>query len=472
MGVVNILGSFADPLNQDQGAAKLVNCRIVARKQEEQKDAMVRLVGSPGLTPVSIPAASPCIVLGQALGTIWSGHANGQIYSGVETGSPTLQGTVTVGTTPIIRMAEDRTALAIASNGTGGGGTGSGYTATLSGVAFADFQSTINFDPSTVCELDNYTIWAGASDTYANQSDKMYSSVPLDPANVPANAFATAEARADAILDVVTLGRTFWPFGTRTVEQWYDAGGSADFAFVAFTNSLIEVGLAARRTLANLHGIAMWVGTDRRIWMGKGQSGQAVSPGWVDLLLQQVDLSSLTAFMYAQGGDEFYVLTFEGSWSIEVALSNMTWCYRQTNGRSDYAGRCALEYNNGVTYIGLVTGEICKIDLTTASEPAGVMPRTAITMWIGNEETRNVIDTVDMTSYMGPSAGTFILDWSEDRLTTFKGARTITWPDPGTRRSIARAMGTARRRQLRLRYTGTTAPFEIDEMFVSLSPGL
>ncbi len=473
MGVVNILGSFADPLNQDQGASKLVNCRIVTRKQEEQKPGMVRLVGSPGLTEVCLPVASPCIVLCEAVGTLWSGHANGQIYSGAETASPTLQGTVTVDpTTPIIRMSEDRTALCIASNGTGGGGTGSGYTATLAGVVFTGFQSSIDFDPSAVCELDNFTVWAGASNTYANQSDKMYSSDPLAPATVQPNSFATAEARADAVLDVVTLGRTFWPFGTRTVEQWYNQGGSSDFAFTAFTNSLIEVGLAARRTLANLHGMAIWVGTDRRVWMGKGQSGQPISPGWVDLLLQQVDLSSLTAFMYGQGGDEFYVLTFEGSWSIEVAISTMTFEYRQTNGRDDYAGRCAFENAGGVTYIGLVTGEICTLDLATASEPAGVMPRTAITVWIGDEETRNVINQVDMTSYMGPSAGTFLLDWSEDRLATFKGLRTITWPEPGTRRAVARAMGTSRRRQIRLRYTGETAPFEIDEIFVNVSPGL
>ncbi len=471
MTAISIFGSFADPLEQDQGASKLVNCRIVPRKAEEQKPAQVRLVGSPGLAEVCLPVASPCIALCHAVGTIWSAHANGQIYSGVETASPTLQGTVTVGAVPIIRLAEDRTALCIASNGTGGGGTGSGYTATLGGgVVFAGFQSSINFDPSAVCNLDNFTVWAGASNTYANQSDKMYSSVALAPANVPANSFATAEARADAVLDVVTLGRTFWPMGTRTVEMWYDQGGSADFAFVAFTNSLIEVGLAARRTLADLHGMVLWVGTDRRVWMGRGQSGQAISPGWVDLLLQQIDLQNLTAYMYAQGGDEFYVLTLENTWSIELAVSTMTFAYRQTFGRNDHAGRCAVEHDFGVSYIGLVTGEICTLDLASADEPAGRMPRSIITMWLGSQEARHVINQIDITSYMGASAGTFTMDWSEDRLLTFKGLRTITWPEPGTRRAIARAMGTSRRRQVRLRYDGATAPFEMDEMFVQISP--
>jgi hypothetical protein len=293
MGALNIISSFADPLNQDQGSAKLVNCRAVVRRQEEQKLSGIRLVGSPGLSKVCKPTTSSCIVLKQALGTVWSGHADGSIYSGVETATPVLRGTVTVDPVyPVIRFAEDRTALAIASNAPSTAGLGgTGYIATMSaGVLNCNFLATINFDPSAVCSLDNYTIWAAASNSIGtpplNQSDKMYSSKPLEPATVIANSFATAEARADMLYDVVTIGRTFWPFGTRSIEMWYNQGGSADFAFTSFTNSMLEVGLAARRTLANLHGIVMWVATDRRVWMGKGQSGQPVSSGWVDLLLQ------------------------------------------------------------------------------------------------------------------------------------------------------------------------------------------
>jgi len=362
-------------------------------------------------------------------------------------------------------MAEDRTALAIASNGTG-------YTATVGGgVVNANFGTTINFDPSSVCVLDNYTVWAGATNLYANQSDKMYTSNPLAPATVDALAFAVAEARADGILDVVTLSRTFWPFGTRSVEMWYDQGGSTDFAFTPFTNSLIEVGLAARRTLASMHGMAVWVGTDRRVWMGRGQSAQPISPGWIDMLLQQINLQNLTAYMYAQGGDEFYMLTLEGSWSVELAISTMTWVYRQTLGRLDHASRCAVEHDGGTCYVGLDTGEVCTLDLSTASEPAGQMQRSIITMWIGTQEARHVTNQIDVTSYMGPDAGPFTLEWSEDRQATWRGLRTILWPEPGIRRAIARALGTTRRRQFRLSYQGAKAPFEIDEFFIQVSEG-
>jgi hypothetical protein len=476
MGALDIFGTFANPLNQDQGASKLVNCRVVSRKGEEQRLAKARLVGSPGLTKICKPTSSPCIVLCQAVGTIWSGHANGSIYRDVDTNTPVLAGTVAVGSPPVIRMAEDRSCLVIASNNimslTRGVDTtgGTGYTATVAGgVVNANLGTTINFDPSSCCVLDNYTIWAGASDNYANQSDKMYSAITPTPANVDPNAWATAEARADELLDVVTLARTFWPFGTRSIEMWYAQGGSADFAFTPFTNSLIEVGLAARRTLASMHGMAVWVGTDRRVWVGKGQGGQPVSPGWVDLMLQQIDLTNLTSYMYAQGGDEFYMLTLEGEWSVELAISTMTWVYRQSSGRPDHASRCAVEHDGGISYVGLDTGEICTLDLSTASEPAGQMQRVITTMWIGLQEARNAINQIDITSYMGPDAGEFTMDWSEDKQVTWKGLRNITWPEPGTRRAIARVLGTSRRRQVRISYQGSKAPFEIDEFFINVS---
>jgi hypothetical protein len=281
--------------------------------------------------------------------------------------------------------------------------------------------------------------------------------------------------------------------------MWYDQGGSSDFAFTPFTNSMLEVGLAARRTLASIHGKVMWVATDRRVWIGGGQSGQPMSPGWVDLLLQQIDLQKLTAYMYAQGGDEFYVLTYEGStagtpttrlvaeelstvisnaspttippWTIEVSLATASWVYRQTAGRTDHAGRCGLEHNNGICYVGLDTGEVCTVDLTTASEPAGVMPRKILTMWLGTQEAHHVVNTIDVTSYMGPEAGNFSLDWSEDRGINWRGQRTITWPSPGKRRSIARALGSSRRRQVRISYQGSKAPFEMDEFFIQVSEG-
>lgn len=480
MADINIFGSFLDPLNQDIGSGKLINVRPVPRQDAEQKPGKVRLLGTPGLTTVCAPTTAACIVLCHALGSVWSGHADGSIFYDVHTPTPKKAGSVKVNpVAPIIRMAEDRTALAIAANfdTSGKGGNGAGYTATqTAGVVNANFASddSIDFDPWTVCELDNMTIWSGASNVFANQSAKMFSSTPLAPATVPPNNFATKEARADPVLDVITTGRYFWPMGSRSIEQYYDSGSGSDFPFVPFTNSLIEVGLAVRTSLAALHGRLIWIGTDKRVWLGGGQSGQPVSPAWLNLLLQQLpaaQFAALTGYAYSQGGDDFYTLTSPGNWSVEGALSTNFWSYRQTPGRPDHAGRCAVEHDSGVTYVGMDSGQICYVDLTSASEPAGTLARTMITPWIGNEETWNTINRVDVTSGMGPSAGQFQLDWSADGLQTFKGVRQITFPAAGTRRGVAFGLGSARRRQLRFQYSGPQAPFLFDEIFVDKTEG-
>lgn len=475
---LNLLGTFQDPLNLDIGAGKLVNVRVVPRDQKEDKPGLARLLGAPGLTAVCRPTTSPCLAISHALNTIWTGHADGSIYWGVETGAPQFAGFVAVNALdPIIRFAEDRTALAIASNRNIGGSqfNGTGYIATQAGgVVNCGFDVSINFDPSTVAELDNFTIWSGASNTYANQSDRMYRSQPLDPANVDPNAFATKEARADPIRDLAISQRVMWPLGARSIEQWYDTGTGTDFNFAPFPNSLLSVGLAARKTLATLRDTIGGVCTDRRVWSMNGQSGQPTSPAWIDLLLQELSaaqLQQLTGYAYGQGGSDFYVLTLPGSWSLELAVNLGVWSYRRSPGRLDHAGRCATEHDGGVTYVGMDTGHVCVLDLDSPDEPGGRLARDIITPWLGAQDMRTTLNSVDVTSSMGPGAGSFTLSWGVDGGTTWRAPRDVVLPQPGVRRAIARGLGTERRRQLRLQYSGAQAPFTIDEFYANISPG-
>lgn len=478
MPAIDLLGSFQDPKNLDEGAGKLVNVRVVPRQQTEGKQARVRFVGSPGLTQVCKPAASPCIAINHALGTVWSAHANGNIYRAVETNVPVLMGTVAVDPLqPIIRLAEDRTALVITSNANalGGGRLGTAYIATVSGgVVNCGFDASINFDPSACAELDNMTLYSGASNFYSNQDAKVYRSQPLQPNVVNPNSFGTKEARADRVVDLAISGRVLWPLGSRSLEQWYDSGANTDMPFVPYPNSLISVGLAARASLAVLRDIIVFVGTDRRIWLCTGQAGKPVSPPWIDLLLQQLttaELSLLTAYAYGQGGSDFYVVTLPGQWTLELAGATGVWSYRQSPGRVDHAGRCATEHDGGITYVGLDTGEICTVNINSASEPAGTLSRVMVTPWVGSEETRQTYNSIDVTSSMGPAAGAFQLDWSNDKAQTWRGTRQITLPQPGVQRAIGREFGTGRRRQFRLQYLGTQAPFTIDELFANVTGG-
>lgn len=488
MGAINVMGSFQDPKNLDEGAAQLVNVRVVPRDVKEGKAAAVRLVGAPGLRTVCRPNAFPCIAMSHSLGTIWTGHADGSIYYGVETGLPTFAGLVAVNPAqPIIRFAEDRTALAIASNRNVANSQlfGTAYTAKQgSGVANAGFDSSIQFDPSAVAELDNQTLWSGASNYYINQSDRIYRSQPLAPATVNANSWGTKEARADRVVDLAVSGRIVWPLGSRSLEQWYNSGANTDMPFVPYPNSLFSVGLAARLSLTVLRDLIVFVATDRRIWLCTGQSGQPISPAWVDLLLQQLsnaDLQSLTAYAYGQGGADFYVLTLPGAWSIELSSSTGVWSYRRSPGRQDHVGRCAVEHDGGTVYVGIDSGEVCTLDINYASEPGGTIEREITTPWIGSQETRQTFNALDVTSSMGPQAGNFTLDWSETNDVTvdgvlvsprvWRGGRLIQMPQPGVRRAVGREFGTGRRRQFRLGYAGTQAPFTIDELFANVTAG-
>lgn len=488
MGAINIMGSFRDPKNLDEGAAQLVNVRVVPREIKEGKVAAVRLIGAPGLTVRCRPSVHPCIAIAHSLGTVWTGHADGSIYYNVEAGAPLLAGFVAVDPDqPIIRFAEDRTALAIASNRNivDSQLAGTGYTASpQTGVVNAGFDGSIDFDPSAVAELDNQTLWSAASNYYSNQNARVYRSQPLAPATVLPNSWGTKEARSDRVVDLAISGRIVWVLGSRSLEQWYNSGANTDMPFVPYPNSLFSVGLASRLSMSVLRDLIVIVATDRRIWLCTGQSAQPISPAWVDLLLQQLtenEIASLTAYAYGQGGADFYVLTLPGRWSIELASATGVWSYRKSPGRDDHAGRCATEHDGGVTFVGLDTGEVCVLDINNASEPGGVLERGIVTPWVGSQEARQTFNTLDVTSSMGPQAGLFDLDWSDtndvtvnDVLITprvWRGVRQIQMPQPGVRRAIGREFGTGRRRQFRIRYAGAQAPFTIDELFANVTGG-
>jgi hypothetical protein len=503
MPPLNLLGTYADPENLDEGAGKLVNVRVVPREQaKEGKPAPVRFVGAPGLPQVCKPTSAPCIAICHALNTIWSGHADGSIYYGVNTAAPTFAGTVLVNPfQPVIRFAEDRTALAIASNANAINPLqfGTGYTATQgAGVVNAGFDASINFDPSAVAELDNQTLWSAASNFYANQDAKVYRSQPLQPANVQPNSFGTKEARADRVVDLAISGRVLWPLGSRSLEQWYNSGANTDMPFVPYPNSLISVGIAARLSLAVLRDLIVFVATDRRIWLCAGQSGKPISPAWVDLLLQQLTAANSRRLPPTRTGRAAAISTCSRCRRVVAgAVRRLPGCGRIASHQADgwtTPGAARRSTTAALRTSGSTPARFARSTSTAHSEPAGTLSRTMITPWVGGapaknmltsgtgqEETRSVVDAIDVTSSMGPQAGTFELDWSETNDVTvngvlvasrvWRGLREIVLPQPGTRRAIGRNFGSSRRRQFRLRYGGTQAPFTIDELFAQVTGG-
>jgi len=116
MTALNILGSFQDPKNLDEGAAKLVNVRVVPRKVEEGKPAQVRFVGAPGL--VRFPSRQVRRALRSAtrkkhLERARRRHDLAPCGHGC---ARLCRHRACQPVNPVIRFAEDRTALAIASN--------------------------------------------------------------------------------------------------------------------------------------------------------------------------------------------------------------------------------------------------------------------------------------------------------------------------------------------------------------------
>jgi hypothetical protein len=134
---------------------------------------------------------------------------------------------------------------------------------------------------------------------------------------------ASAEGNPDNLVALVSNHEELWLFNDRTTEVFYDSG-SADFPFSRISGAFIEVGCAARFSVAKLGGAVFWLGQDDKghgmVFTANGYQPERISNHAIEEAIQGYgDLSGTTAFAYQQNGHPFYVLNF--------TTAETTWVY-------------------------------------------------------------------------------------------------------------------------------------------------
>lgn len=145
-------------------------------------------------------------------------------------------------------------------------------------------------------------------------------------------AFDAASSQPDNLIGMLVQNRNLWLFGQNTTEIWFDAGNpppSTPFSLIQ--GGFIEIGVAAAFSIKKIDNTFFFVGTDDAHGLGavftmNGFSPQRVSTHAVELAIQSFgDISGTTAWVYQDGGHNFYCLNFKNAAGQSVA--NSTWVY-------------------------------------------------------------------------------------------------------------------------------------------------
>jgi len=268
------------------------------------------------------------------------------LYTVTEAGSATSRGTI-AGTEPVIMSNNGDQAVIVADaasyvwNG-----------ASLATITDTDFQTA-----SSVDFLDQYMLFTKAD------SGSFFLSALADAASYDALDIASAESRPDPLLRVLVQNREALLFGTKTLEDWYNAG-DADFPFVR-SQTYAEVGLAGKYAAAVIDNSVAWLASDKTVRILRGGTPQIISDALVGAEIESwTDAGATLAFAFTMRGHQYLVLrnpdgclVWDASlpaavaWSVRKSYGSDTWRVRCCETMVDWGGRIVMgDASTGVIY--------------------------------------------------------------------------------------------------------------------------
>lgn len=271
--------------------------------------------GSPGLTTLlTLPTSPYRGSFTASNGTLYAVGGN-KLYSISSSWVATERGTLLTSTGKV-SMAENGIHLCIVDNPYG-------YTLTFSTNAFAQITDTdfTALGAANVISQDGYFL-------HIKPSSGQFFISGLNAITYDALDIATSEGSPDNLVASISVNRDIWMFNDKTTEIFYNSG-NADFPFERAQGAFIQVGCAAKHSVAVLGNSPVWLGQDDKgsgiIYRAQGQSPQRISTHAVEEAIRTYgDVSAAVAYTYQEAGHEYYVINF--------ATADSTWVYDLTTG--------------------------------------------------------------------------------------------------------------------------------------------
>ena len=161
--------------------------------------------------------------------------------------------------------------------------------------------------------------------------------------------FAQAESNVDDIVTIIVDHEEVWIYGVDTTEVWYNSGAS-DFPFALRQGATMEVGCAARQSVARVDNTIFWLGRNRSgsgvVYRADGYNPQIISNRGIEHEISKMpETSDAIAYAYQDSGHAFYVLTFPAGgktfvYDASVQDPGKAWHVRETYGKGRDRGNC------------------------------------------------------------------------------------------------------------------------------------
>ena len=237
--------------------------------------------------------------------------------------------------------------------------------------------------------------------------------------------FASAESEPDPNVGLSTFRRQLWVFGTKSVERWYNAGGTS-FAFERDPSFSVNVGCAARHTLQEHKHAIYFLGHDGIVYAMPGNEPIRVSHEGVENAVRMSDMEKSKAVAYTELGHKFYSLTLStgDNWTLDATTG--FWAERTETGIN-----AAAEFGDDTdAIVGLDRSLSLFVLSTTPFGDVSDIRSVAVSPVFFSRTTRTQIHSLEVQTSVprGESAGTATLQVSDDAGATWKPERGLSQP--------------------------------------------
>jgi hypothetical protein len=292
----------------------------------------------------SSPGLSPLVTLGATIrgsycaGDRWFVVAGNTLFEVTTAGATTVRGTLATAS-GFVSMKHGRDQLVIVDGA-------NGYVLRLNTNAFAPITSPGWRGSNFVDELDGYFVFVDPG------TDQFYLSAIDDGSTLDGLDFSSADTQPDNVVTHRVRKRELHLFGSGSIEIWVNSG-DADFPFVRYNSTPIDVGLVGPRAVAVAADGIVWVGqTDRGrgyVYELQGHQPVRISTQAVEEALAGATLAECSMWTYHAAGNEFVGINAPGMAT--------TWVYdfstRQWHERGELvAGAWAPLRAEFVTFVG------------------------------------------------------------------------------------------------------------------------
>lgn len=362
-------------------AQRLVN--LYAEKAPRDERTQIALIGAPGLVDFAELGNGPIRGTHVDKDGMLFVVSGATVYKVDDNGSETSIGTVAGD--GAVKMDDNGDQLAIVA-----GNKGYIYDGvTLAQIADPDFPGAID-----VGFLDGYFIFI-RPDTGQYFISGLYDGEAFDALD-----FATAEADPDDLIALAVYNQVAWLMGTNTIEVIYNSG-NADFPFDRLSGGVIERGLAARESPAQIDNSLFWVGRGEEggfvVYRTDGFRPVRISQHAIESAMDSYgeSVADAVGFAYTQEGHSFYVLTFPGRATFVYDATTGLWHERDSRSAQHaslgqwrvrrhafaYSMHIVGDYENGKLYT---------LDMTVGTEAGTTMQRLWTTANLHNNQERIV----------------------------------------------------------------------------------